>query len=126
MATYWLAHRHDGGGTTILLAMPLATREPCSFRTMCRHRSIPAAVPALVNTGSSSTYNTSGSTLASGYVWASLSACRQCVVHRLPSSSPAAPEDKRSGAQTRHLGAPGYGLVEFDQQGGIDTRVGTR
>ncbi|GAA3187435.1 hypothetical protein GCM10020255_084840 [Rhodococcus baikonurensis] len=55
VATYWACPPSRWGGTTILLAMPLATREPCSFRTMCRHKSIPAAVPALVNTGSSST-----------------------------------------------------------------------
>ena len=51
---------------------------------------MPAAVPALVMTGSSSTHKTDGSTLAAGQNRASWSACRQCVVHRLSSSSPAA------------------------------------
>ena len=43
---------------------------------------MPAAVPALVITGSSSTESTSGSTLAAGYRRASSSAFRQCVVQR--------------------------------------------
>ena len=39
------------GGTTIRRASVLATAVPCSSRTRCRHRSMPAAVPALVSTG---------------------------------------------------------------------------
>ncbi len=55
---------------------------------------MPAAVPALVMTASSSTYSTAGSTLAAGYMRASLAAWRQCVVQPRSSSSPAAPRMK--------------------------------
>lgn len=43
------------GGTTILRATALATAAPWSRRTRCRHRSIPAAVPADVITVPSTT-----------------------------------------------------------------------
>ena len=43
------------GGTTIRRASRVATSEPCTVRTRCRHRSMPAAVPALVSSLPSST-----------------------------------------------------------------------
>ena len=90
-STYWAWPPSRCGGTTIRRAIPLATRVPCSLRTRCRHASMPAAVPALVITRPSSTYSTSGLTIADGYRWASSAACRQCVVQCRPSSRPAAP-----------------------------------
>ena len=54
-STYWAWPPSRCGGTTIRRAIPFATREPCSLRTRCRQASTPAAVPALVITGSSST-----------------------------------------------------------------------
>ena len=47
-------------------ATPFATAAPKSRRTMCRHRSMPAATPAEVSTSPSSTYSTSGSTFTRG------------------------------------------------------------
>ena len=89
-STYWAWPPSRCGGTTIRRAIPFATRLPCSWRTRCRQASMPAAVPALVITGSSSTYRTAGSSLAAGNSRASWGTCRQCVVQRRPSSSPAA------------------------------------
>ena len=63
---YWACPPSRCGGTTMRRAIPLATQEPCSLRTRCRQASMPAAVPALVITGCSSTYSTPGSTLALG------------------------------------------------------------
>lgn len=54
------------GGTTMRRAMVLAASCPYSWRTRWRQASIPAAVPAEVITGPSSTYSTSGSTIAFG------------------------------------------------------------
>ena len=54
-STYWAWPPSRCGGMTMRRAIPLATRLPCSLRTRCRHASMPAAVPALVITGSSST-----------------------------------------------------------------------
>lgn len=48
------------GGTTIRRAIPMAVAGPRLCRTKCRHRSMPAAVPALVAIGPSSTNSTSG------------------------------------------------------------------
>ena len=90
-STYWAWPPSRCGGTTIRRAIALATLLPCSLRTRYRQASMPAAVPALVNTGSSSTYSTSGSTLAAGNSRASVSVWCQCVVQRRSSSRPAAP-----------------------------------
>ena len=90
-STYCACPPSRCGGTSIRRAMPFATRLPCSLRTRCRQASMPAAVPALVITGPSSTYRTAGSTLAAGNIAASAAVCRQCVVQRRSSSSPAAP-----------------------------------
>ncbi len=43
------------GAATTRRAVALATAAPWSQRTMCRHRSIPADIPAAVSTPSSST-----------------------------------------------------------------------
>ncbi|CAM5419722.1 hypothetical protein SGRI78S_03656 [Streptomyces griseus subsp. griseus] len=79
------------GGTTIRRASVLAASWPYSCRIRCRQASIPAAVPAELITAPSSTYSTSGSTIAFGKRRDNSAACRQCVVQRRPSSSPAAP-----------------------------------
>lgn len=57
---------------------------------MCRQRSIPAAAPADVRIWPLSTNSTFGSTVTFGWSSASSRAARQCVVARMPSSSPAA------------------------------------
>ncbi len=51
----WACPPSRCGGTTILRAMMLATSAPCSWRTTCRHASMPEAVPAAVITEPSST-----------------------------------------------------------------------
>ena len=81
-------------GTTHLRAARLATSLAWSRRTTCRHRSIPAATPALVNTGPSSTNSTSGSSFTWGYRRANSSALAQCVVAGRSSSRPAAARTK--------------------------------
>ena len=54
------------GATTIRRASLVATLEPCSCRTRCRHASMPAAVPAEVMILPSWMYSASGTTSASG------------------------------------------------------------
>ena len=63
---YWRWPPSRCGGTTIRRAILLATAAPSSHLTWCRQASMPAAVPALVTTRSSSTNRTSGSTVAAG------------------------------------------------------------
>ena len=78
------------GGTTVRRATSLATAVPWSRRTMCRHRSIPAATPAEVSTSPSSMNRTSASTLMLGKTRWKCSASAQCVVAGRPSRRPAA------------------------------------
>jgi hypothetical protein len=66
VSTYCACPPSRWGGTTMRLATAFATAAPCSSRSRCRQVSMPAAVPALENTGSSSTYRTSGSTVTAG------------------------------------------------------------
>lgn len=78
------------GGTTVRRATSLATAVPWSRRTMCRHRSMPAATPAEVRTSPSSMNRTSWSTSICGNSRCSRSASAQCVVAGRPSRKPAA------------------------------------
>jgi len=75
-------------GNTASLAASAATAAPWSQRTMCRHRSSPAAAPAEVNICPLSTKSTFGSTVTPGYLLASCDAANQCAVARRPSSRP--------------------------------------
>jgi hypothetical protein len=54
------------GATTIRRPTSAATAAPKSVRTMCRHRSTLAAVPALVSTEPSSTHSGCSSTVTAG------------------------------------------------------------
>ena len=82
---------------------------------------MPAAVPALVITRSSSTNSTSGSTVASGKRRCSSSVCRQWVVQARPSSRPASPSRNAPGAHREHPGAAGVRAAED-----VEDRLGRR
>ncbi len=90
VVTNWAWPPSRWGGTTSRRATALATAEPRSWRTRCRHRSIAAALPAEVSTRPSSTYRTSGSTSTPGWRVLRSAVCAQCVVARRPSRRPAA------------------------------------
>lgn len=87
---YWACPPSRCGGTTVRRATSLATAVPWSRRTMCTHRSIPAATPAEVSTSPSSTNSTSASTRTFGNTRWKCSAEAQCVVAGRPSRYPAA------------------------------------
>ncbi|MBE1532340.1 hypothetical protein H4W34_002173 [Actinomadura algeriensis] len=70
-AAYWSWLPSRCGGSTMFRAIRAAWAAPWSVRTRCRHRSMPAPVPALVATSPWSTYRTSGSTCTSGKAAAS-------------------------------------------------------
>ena len=60
------ARRRAAAARRVRRATPLATAVPWSRRTRCRHRSMPAALPAEVSTSPSSMKSTSASTVTSG------------------------------------------------------------
>ncbi len=77
------------GAVTMHRAMVAAASAPWAVRTRCRHRSMPAATPAAVQTPPSSTKSASGTTSTAGWA-ADRSVVRfQWVTARRPSSSPA-------------------------------------
>lgn len=93
------------GAVTIARAMAAAASAPCAVRTRWRQRSIPAAVPAEVQTPVSSTKRASGSTWIAGWRAARVRARCQWVTARRPSRRPARASTK-APAQREATGVP--------------------
>lgn len=112
------------GAVTIARAMAAAASAPWAVRTRWRQRSIPAAVPAEVQTPVSSTKRASGSTWIAGWRAARVLARCQWVTARRPSRSPARASTKAPSAERGDRGARGVGAAEGVEYLGRDCGVG--